>query len=52
MRIEDLIDELRGLVDDGEADMTTGVMLDIAGRWTGIKGLSVDGCTVFIESED
>jgi len=54
--VGDLINYLVGLVNDEEwIDNDSVVMLDVAGRWTGIAGLSVssDGTDfVLVKSED
>lgn len=52
MTIEEAIAALQQAVDDGRADMDDVLMLDIAGRWTGIKGITDHDESVFIESED
>lgn len=54
MTIEELIEELQAVVDQNLADMDSHVMLDITGRWTGIKGSRTenDGYLLLIESED
>jgi len=54
MTIEELCAAASGFVDANQADMETLVMIDVAGRWTGIKGLSLDaeGRTLFIETKD
>jgi hypothetical protein len=50
--LDDLVDDLNAasVSDDGPWH----VMLNVAGRWTGIKGISADAetGTLFIESED
>jgi len=54
--VGDLINYLVGMVNDEEwIDEDSVVMLDVAGRWTGIKGLNVssDGTdVVLVKSED
>jgi hypothetical protein len=52
MTTEELIAALEQLVDDGATDMDCGVTLSIAGRWTGIKGVTAEDGIVYIESQD
>ena len=52
MTTEELIAALEQLVDDGETDMDCRVTLNIAGRWTGIKGVTAEDGIVYIESQD
>jgi hypothetical protein len=46
----ELIAAIEEPLDDGTADPGCAVMLDIAGRWTGIKGVTVEDGIVYIES--
>lgn len=52
MTTEELIAALEQLSEDNEADMSCGVTLSIAGRWTGIKGVTAEDGVVYIESVD
>lgn len=52
--VEQLISELSAMVDNADAEAGDQLMLNVAGRWTGIKGITVEagGNLVLIESED
>ena len=52
MTTYELIAVLEQLSEDGDADMGCDVTLNIAGRWTGIKGVTAEDGVVYIESVD
>lgn len=52
MTTRELIAALEQSVDDGHADMDCGVTLNVAGRWTGVKGVTAEDGVVYIESQD
>jgi hypothetical protein len=53
--IGDLINYLNKVLEDDEwLDVDSGIMLNVAGRWTGIKGITSDQANnlFLLESED
>ena len=52
MTADELIAALEQLQADGDLDMDCAVTLNIAGRWTGIEGVTAEDGIAYIESED
>jgi hypothetical protein len=51
--VQEIIDELTAMVEGESCAPEDGLMLDVAGRWTGIKGIYPEaGNLVMIESQD